>query len=360
MLGEIASDGDGTVWHHARMPRIDIDMLEEEWDDDLRPPRGQRYSERAQERIRRDEVGRVLSVDRGRVTVLFGGEVLEAAYAGSMRREKVVVGDRVRVRPPKHDNDSGRITERLERETVLTRTADDDVDDERTVVANADQVAVVVSADYLGMGARFLDRVLVAASAGGLDGLVIVNKIDLVDPAEVDDLAGRYAAIGYEVVRTSAKTREGIDELRWKLEGVWTALTGHSGVGKSSIFNEVVPDATQEVAAIGPRGGRHTTVSSRAVPVPGHDDTWLVDTPGVRSFGIGSVAPGELARHFPELADLRCSLDDCVHDSEPGCAIATAAIHPDRLASYERFLSALRGEDRWDGEELGVDSGDVD
>ncbi|MBW3659820.1 MAG: ribosome small subunit-dependent GTPase A, partial [Actinobacteria bacterium] len=300
------------------MPRIDIDLIEEEWDDDFRPPSDSRYSQAAQDRIRRDGTGRVVAVDRGRVTVLFEDELLEAAYAGSMRREKVTVGDRVRVRPPKHENDSARVTERLDRETVLLRTADDTTEDERVVVANAEQVAVVISADYLDVGTRFLDRVLVAAGAGGLDALVCINKLDLVeDTREVDDVEQRYAAAGYEVVRTSAATGEGVDELKWKLEGCWTAMTGHSGVGKSSLFNLLVPDADHLVGEVGRRGGRHTTVSARALPVPGHEDTWLVDTPGVRSFGVGSLAPGELAQHFPELRDLDCALDDCVHDGEP-------------------------------------------
>jgi ribosome biogenesis GTPase len=337
------------LWHDATVPHIDIDLIEEEWDDDFRPPPGSRYSTAAQERIRRDEAGRVVAVDRGRVTVLFDDELLEAAYAGSMRREKVTVGDRVRVRPPKHANDVARVTERLERDTVLLRTADDALEDERVVVANADQVVVVISADYLEVGTRFLDRVLVAAGAGGLDAVVCINKLDLVDDtAEVDDVAERYEAAGYEVARTSATTGQGVDDLRWRLEGCWSAMTGHSGVGKSSLFNLLVPDAAHEVGEVGRRGGRHTTVSARALPVPGHDDTWLVDTPGVRSFGVGSLEPQELAAHFPELRGLRCALDDCLHDGEPGCRIPEADIHPARLASYRRLLAAVRGDDRWD------------
>jgi ribosome biogenesis GTPase len=337
------------VWHDARMPRIDIDLIEEEWDDDIRPPSSPRYSERAKERIRRDEPGRVVTVDRGRVTVLFAGEILEAAYAGSMRREKVAVGDRVRIRPPRHETDTARVTERLPRATVLLRTADDAVEDERVVVANAEQVVVVISADYLDIGVRFLDRVLVAAGAGGLEAIVCLNKVDLAtDAGPVDEVVERYTAIGYEVLRTSAHDGTGLEELSWRLEGCWTAMTGHSGVGKSSLFNLIVPEAQAEVAAVGPRGGRHTTVAARALPVPGHEDTWLVDTPGVRSFGIGSLALEDLAQQFPELRGLSCALDDCLHDGEPGCRIGQADIHPLRLDSYRRFLAALRGEDRWE------------
>lgn len=342
------------------MPRIDVEAFEEEWEEDLRPPPGKRYSVAAQDRISQDEEGRVVAVDRGRVTVLFDGEVLEATYAGSMRGEKVVVGDRVRVRAPRHESDAARITERLDRGTVLMRTADDTVDEARVVVANADQVVVVISADHLDSGARFLDRVLVAAEAGGLDAVVCVNKIDVGDPDEVAALAERYEALGYEVRTTSARTGEGIDELGWRMEGCWTALTGHSGVGKSSLYNRLVPEAEQQTGEIGRRGGRHTTVASRAEPLPGHDDAWLVDTPGVRSFGLGMVAPAGLSRCFPELAGLPCALDDCTHSGEPGCELDRAEIHPERLAAYRRLLSSLRGDDAWERDEWAAEDADAD
>lgn len=339
------------------MPRIDVDLLEEEWDDDYRAPPRARLSERAQARIRRDEPARVVAVDRGRVALLLDGELLDATYGGSMRGEKVAVGDRVRVRPPRADTETARVTERLPRETVLLRTADDLVDDERVVVANADQVVVIVGADYLEGGAGFLDRVLVAASAGGLGALVCLNKVDLaglgepapevapvVDPSAVEEVTDRYTAVGYEVLWTSATTGAGIDELNWRLEGCWTAMTGHSGVGKSSLFNLLIPAADQDIGELGPRGGRHTTVAATAMRVPGHGDAWLIDTPGVRSFGLAGVAPVDLAGHFPELAGLACELDDCLHRGEPGCEIAAAAIHPQRWASYLRLLASLRGE----------------
>lgn len=321
------------------MPRIDVDLLEEEWDEDYRPARGPVISDAAARRIQEDTPGRVLVVDRGRVTVLVDSEVHEANYAGSMRGEKVAVGDHVRVRLPRHDGDTARVTERLPRETVLMRTADDDEEDERVVVANADQVITVIGADYLAGGVGFLERVLVAASVGGLDPMVCVNKIDLVeDDSEVAELEARYGALGIEVLRTSAETGEGIETLRWRLAEVWTAFTGHSGVGKSSLVNLLVPDAEQLVGEIGPRGGRHTTVAARAIPIPS-EDAWLVDTPGVRSFGLGTVVPEELHRHFPELADLGPEELGAVERDE---RVAGLDAHPDRLASYRRFLAALR------------------
>ncbi len=149
------------------------------------------------------------------------------------------------------------------------------------------------------------------------------------------------------MVLTSAATGEGIDELAEALAGAWTAFTGHSGVGKSSLFNVLVPEADRDIGELGRRGGRHTTVASRAMPVP-DVDAWLVDTPGVRAFGLGAITAVELAQHVPELAGLDCAMDDCLHDGEPGCRIDRAEIHPARLASYRRLLAAVRGEDPWD------------
>lgn len=337
------------------MSGIDVELLEEEWDADFRAPRSKQYSVAAQHRIEEDTPARVVAVDRGRVTVLLTGEVVEAAYAGSMRGTKVAVGDEVRVRPAAHDGDTARVTALLPRRSVLRRTSDDAVTDPRLVAANVDQVVVVLAGDHLDAGTRFLDRVLVAAAHGGVEPTLAVNKLDVADPAEVADVRERYEAIGCPTLAVSARTGEGVEQLRWSLEGVWSVLAGHSGVGKSSLYNHLVPGAEQAVGAVGPRGGRHTTVAARAEPVTGLDDGWVVDTPGVRSFGIGFVGEAELSGCFPELAALPCDHQDCRHDGEPGCAIARAVIHPARLATYRRLLSALRGDDAWERDEWSGD-----
>ena len=332
------------------MPRIDIEALEDEWEEDhhLLARRSRELSVAARRRIEEMDVGRVVGVDRGRVTILYEGEVVEAPLAGTMRGAKAAVGDRVRVRPPKHEDDRPRIVEVLDRDTVLTRTADDTDDEERVVVANAEQVVVVLAADYLEVGTRFLDRVLVAASIGGLDPVVCINKADLVaeevEGAEAEggltEVAARYEAIGVPVRVTSATTGQGVDALAERLTGCWSAFAGHSGVGKSSLLNRLVPGADQRIAEIGRYGGRHTTVAAWALEAPAVD-AWLVDTPGVRSFGLGATTPEQLVEHFPELVGLGCSLGDCVHAGEPGCRVEEAVIHPARWQAYERLRASL-------------------
>lgn len=331
------------------MGRIDVEALEDEWEDDhdvVAPRRrSDRLSEEAKRRVATHQVARVVAVDRGRLMIVLDGEVVPARFAGGMRGTKVSVGDDVRVVPPKHPQDQARITELLDRGTWLVRTGDDGQDDERVVVANADQVVVVLTADHLDVGLRFADRVLVAASVGHLDAVLCVNKIDLLaDRSPLEEITARYGALGVPVVVTSASSGEGIEELGELLTGTWSAFTGHSGVGKSSLFNRLVPDREQVVGAIGRFGGRHTTVAAVAVPLPDRD-AWLVDTPGVRSFGLGTLGPDELAAHLPELARLTCALDDCAHAGEPGCtldaAVAAGQVHPDRLEFYRRLRVAL-------------------
>jgi ribosome biogenesis GTPase / thiamine phosphate phosphatase len=344
------------------MSRIDVDAFEDAWDDDVAVgPRGRPLaSPAARAERRRQRAARVVAVDRGRIRVVPDGAAdaaLEAAadgavdggfdarYGGAMRGQRVVVGDRVRTSPARGD-EQARLVERLERTSVLRRTGDDLDRHERVLVANADAAAVVVGADNLESGLRFADRVIVSATSGGLGTMLVVNKADL-----ISDEAGEgvlraalepYARAVTTVLRVSATSGEGLDELRSVLAGRWTVFTGHSGVGKSSLTNALLPGVEQRTGEVGRRGGRHTTVASLALPLPGGG--WLVDTPGVRSFGLGMLDRRGLAEGFPELVGLVCQLDDCVHAEEPGCALATVDLHPLRLATFRRLAAALDGE----------------
>lgn len=333
------------------MAPIDLDAIEDEWDDDPTDvPRSRKLSPAARQRIERLATARVVAVDRGRITIVLDDDdkaddavPIEAALAGTMRHDKAVVGDQVRVKVARHATDTARVVEVLPRWSQLLRTGDDDIDDARVVVANADQVVVVIAANYLEAGRRLLDRIMIAASVGGLRTALCVNKIDLDhDRDAVAEVVARYAGLGVAAVTTSATTGEGLTALRELVEGRWSAFTGHSGVGKSSLFNQLVPDAAHAVGDLGARGGRHTTVASRAMRLP-EATGWIVDTPGIRSFGLGIVDPRDLAQHVPEFADLECGLDDCLHDGEPDCALDGAAVDPERLMSYRRLLAALRG-----------------
>lgn len=336
------------------MAGIDWELLEEEYDDldsaRHRRRRGRDLSTKAQERIDDADDARVVAVARGVLEIYHDDRRQPARFGGAMRGTKVAVGDRVGIRPARRASDVARVLALRERTSVLTRTPDDDSDAERVVVANADRVAVVVPATLLDQALGLIDRVLVAASVGGLDAMVVVNKVDLLDGAgdhgvggdraRLADVVALYEALDVSVHLTSAVTKQGLDGLRADLAGDWTAFTGHSGVGKSSLFNLLVPAAEQAVADVGRHGGRHTTVAALASHVP-ELDAWLVDTPGLRSFGLGTLTRQQLPAHFPELAGLACALDDCMHVGEPGCARGAATLAPSRAASYERIRAAL-------------------
>lgn len=333
------------------MPRIDADALADDHDDVPVRRRGRpEPSVAARAARRRAGTARVVALDRGRATVVAEDDgdaaAFPARYGGALRGARVAVGDRVRVSGPGGDGPA-RLVEVLPRTTVLRRTADDLDHRERVVAANLDLAAVVVGCDNLLAGLRFADRALVAAADGGVPALLVVTKTDLIGTArgpsstEVDAALEPYAGAVEAVLRTSVVDGSGLGALRVRLATGWTVLMGHSGVGKSSLVNALVPAADREVGEVGARGGRHTTVAARALPLP--DGGTLVDTPGVRSLGLGMLDRPALARCFPELADLRCALDDCRHAGEPGCGLPDADLPPARRAAFERLAAALEG-----------------
>jgi ribosome biogenesis GTPase / thiamine phosphate phosphatase len=331
--------------------RIDIEALEDEWEEDeaLPPRRSRELSVKAKQRIEVLGSARVVAVDRGRITVVHEGEILEATLAGTMRGTKAAVGDRVRLRPPRHESDVARIVEVLDRETVLTRTPDDDIAEERVVVANADQVIVVLAADHL-EGAPASPTVCwspprwVASSRCCAStrrtwwGPTIGRRREV--ERDLSELVQRYEDIGVEVRRTSVVTGEGIDELRELLAGCWTAFSGHSGVGKSSLFNLLVPEADREVGELGRYGGRHTTPSSRAMPITSLD-AWVVDTPGCAPSASGGCGPTSCPGTSRSSPSWGASCPTACTRPSPDAA-GRRRIHPERLASYRRLLSALR------------------
>lgn len=334
------------------MPSIDVDAFEDEWDGDVAVgPRGRPLASPAARAARgRQRPGRVIGVDRGRIRVVLEGDDADAAvdarYGGAMRGRRVVVGDRVRVATGAGD-EPDRVVERLDRHSELVRTGDDLDRHARVIVADADLVAVVVGADNLASGLRFADRVIVAATTGRLETVLVVNKADLLDAEGTAGLVAALAPYGGAVIdalRVSAQTGEGLDRLRALLVDRWTVMTGHSGVGKSSLMNALVPDIDRRIGAIGPRGGRHTTVAAAAIALP--EGGWLVDTPGVRSFGLGMLDRRGVAQGFPELAGLPCALDDCGHAGEPGCALPDADLPDVRRAAFERLAGAVEGRGR--------------
>jgi ribosome biogenesis GTPase len=272
------------------------------------------------------------------------GVEVTAMRARELGKHGVVVGDRVRiVGDTSGRTDSlARIVVVEERTTVLRRTADDTDPTERVVVANADQLVVVTSVIDPEPALGFIDRCLVAAFAGGLDPLLCLTKTDLGSPQPLLD---RYAGLDLDAVPMSREAP--LDPLVERLELRMSVLVGQSGVGKSTLVNRLVPDAfraTGEVTKVGK--GRHTSSSAVLLDLPGGGT--VIDTPGIRSFGLAHVTADDVLAAFDDLEE--ASVDcppGCGHTAEdPDCALdAWAAAGPparaERLASLRRLLDAV-------------------
>lgn len=291
--------------------------------------------------------GLVLTVDRGRLTCLVEDRAIVAMKARELGRKAAVVGDQVAlVGDLSGRKDTlARIVRIEERTSVLRRTADDDDPYERVIVANADQLAIVTALADPEPRPRLIDRCLVAAYDGGLDPLLVLTKSDLAPP---DKLLELYGALDIPHVVTSREELENgdaADRVREHLADRVTAFVGHSGVGKTTLVNALVPEerrrTTGHVNAVTGRG-RHTTTSALALPLD-RADGWVVDTPGIRSFGLAHIDPSRVIHAFPDLepGTENCPRA-CSHD-EPDCAldawVAEGHADPARLFSLRRLLA---------------------
>ncbi len=298
--------------------------------------------------------GTVLRAQGGVYEVETPRGVVEAVLRGRLKREertgeKVVVGDVVEVTEEASGADTTwAIAGVHDRRTVLARKAPGKAPRAKPIVANVDQVLIVFAAarpdPHLGM----LDRFLVIAESEELEALVVVNKVDLAGEEGARRLFAPYERAGYRVLYTSAKQGIGVDAVREAICGRLSALSGPSGVGKSSLLNAVQPGLGLRVAAISEavNKGRHTTVTAQLIPL--ECGGYVADTPGLRELGLWGIDTDQLHFYFPEFQPYlgSCRYPGCTHVHEPGCAVHAAAgsgeVDPGR---YQRYLRIMRGED---------------
>jgi ribosome biogenesis GTPase len=297
-------------------------------------------------------VGQIVRLYAEVATVRLGDLEVEATIRGKLyRADPPAVGDYVNV-----ERAGGRyvITQVLPRKSAFVRRAAGTTVKGQVVIANIDQVLVVFSAARPDPNPAALDRFLVVVEANDLQPVIVVNKLDLVNPEETKALFRPYEEAGYVVYYTSVVAGQGLAEVREALKGKESALVGPSGVGKSSLLNALYPGLDLRVGQVSEAygKGRHTTVGGLLIRLP--DGALVADTAGLREVGLWLVPPDELPECFPEFRPYlgKCRFSDCAHLAEPDCAIRTAVeqgeIYPARYESYVKLRAeATEAWPRW-------------
>lgn len=287
----------------------------------------------------------VVTVDRGRWGCVLEGDpdrLVTAMRARELGRTPIVVGDKVDVVGDLSGRTDtlARIVRRGERRTVLRRTADDTDPTERVVVANSDQLLIVVALADPPPRTGLVDRALIAAYVGGLRPILCLTKSDL---AAAEPFAEQFADLELTVI--TAGRDDSLTDVEPILDGHVTTLLGHSGVGKSTLVNRLVPEACRAIGDVSGVGkGRHTSTQSVAFPL--NDGGWVIDTPGIRSFGLAHIRPEDVLLAFSDLAETAAECPrGCGHlgpPADPECALdELTGPQARRIAAARRLLSAL-------------------
>ena len=290
------------------------------------------------------------------------GQLLDCKVKGNFRikgirsTNPIAVGDRVQV------GEGNWITEIEDRRNYIIRKSINLSKQSHIIAANVDQAMLIITVSKPETSTTFIDRFLASAEAYRVPVILIFNKVDLLTAEELhyqQMMIQLYETIGYECRTISAETGQGVEELRPLLEGKITLLSGNSGVGKSTLINRLVPHANQRVADISDahQTGMHTTTFSEMIPLTAHsvvdgyaadNNTWLIDTPGIKGFGTFDMEREELTSYFKEIFEFskQCRFSNCTHTHEPGCAVLKAVEdHYIAQSRYQSYLSMLDDKD---------------
>ena len=288
--------------------------------------------------------GRIIKGIAGFYYVFTESGIYECKAKGLFRKEgkKPFVGDYVEIAIIDEENKLGNINEIRERKNSVIRPAS----------ANIDMAVIVMSLSKPAIKYRLLDKIILFFEYNDIDIKLLFNKVDEASSNDIENVKEQYSESGYEMLFVSAKTGEGIDELRHLLKDKTSILTGPSGVGKSSIINDICPDALMETGDISKIGrGRHTTRHSEIFIVD--KDTFILDTPGFTSMDLPDIDKKRLRYFYPEFRGYEggCKFDGCVHIKEPGCKVLDALekgkIHIGRYEGYVDFYEELSRRNKY-------------
>ena len=315
----------------------------------IRPnPKGNKPRTKNRPEYKNAPIGMVTGVDKSRYHVLLDADqrMVMATMGQEIRKAGAVVGDRVALSGDTSETAGAlaRIVRVEERKTLLRRSADDTDVVERVIVANADQMAIVIAAANPEPRTRLVDRYLAASYDAGLSPILIITKTDLQDPSE---FLANFESLNIPVIQTRSDSPK-LEELHKLLAGHVTVTVGHSGVGKSTLVNELAPHADRATGVVNEvtGRGRHTSSSARAISL---GDGWIIDTPGVRSFGLGHIDPDNLVKSFADLWEVAQACPrDCSHEANsPDCdldvAVADGKLSASRVDSLRRLIASLVG-----------------
>ena len=351
------ADNTGSWWSDDDEDDDELDEYDESSIRSRPNPKGNRPRTKTRPEHADAQIARVLGVDRGRYTVLLDEDTdheqqVTAARASELRRNPIVNGDRVAVvgDTTGEEGTLARIVRVEPRTTLLRRSADDTDEVERVIVANADQMLIVVAAANPEPRTRLVDRYLVAAYDAGIEPMLCVTKTDLADP---EPFLANFAGLDLPVF-TSREDDIPVHDITEALVGHDTVVVGHSGVGKSTLVNKLVPGAFRAVGHVNVVTGRGRHTSSSTVSLRVEDDRgrhgWVIDTPGVRSFGLGHVNTDSILKAFTDLAAIAENCPrGCTHlPDAPDCAIIEAVEAGElgeagraRLDSLQRLLTTF-------------------
>lgn len=264
----------------------------------------------------------------------------------------IAVGDNVEINVEDEVENTAIITKILPRNNYINRQSPRAKHQHHIVAANLDQSLLIATLKEPKTSQGFIDRFLVASEMYHVTPAIVFNKADLYKKKEQEKFEQwqeMYSAIGYRIFLTSTKENQGIEELKEALQGKITLISGHSGVGKSSLLNAILPDLqlrTQDVSGWSGKG-MHTTTFAEMYDLPAGKGA-IIDTPGMREFGLVDISRQELSHYFPEMRDRLndCQFNNCLHVNEPGCAVKDAVVegevNEDRYISYLGILDSIQ------------------